>query len=884
MDSTKSQPKLRRAFPEAPWSLAPGAVVEAFATSGSGITEEESRKRLETFGPNSIAEGEKASAWDIWCRQFQSLIVALLVVAAIVSAVVSDWIEAVAVLVVVLVNAIIGFCTEWRANVSMDALKKLTRQSVRACRDGVEVMLPSEKLVPGDLVILEAGDIVPADLRLVEAHLLQADESSLTGESVPIRKTTSAVPGETVLAERESMLFRGAKISDGNGKGIVTATGLHSELGRISQMLEGVKPDDTPLEKKLGRLSYRLIWITLGMTLLVTVSGILTGRDIAVMIQTGIALAVAAIPEGLPVVATIALARGLWRMAERNALINRLAAVETLGATEIICTDKTGTLTENHMTVTAVWGVGSEKGEAVDTNGVSIAGREALLAAALCNNANLHPDTEKHSGDPLEVALLEGARKTGIDLATEKSKRPRTDEVPFDTVRRMMATTHSNGDGKTIYVKGAPEAVFASCTGFLKSPNSSGENSWQQWNHRNESMASSGLRVIGVAKKTRNGGDPFADLQFVGLIGLLDPPRHDVAAAIADCTRAGIRTVMLTGDQAPTAEAIAGFIGIRSLKTLQGADIDRMDLSAPDDRHRILEANVIARATPAQKLSLIRLYQEEGKTVAMTGDGVNDAPALKQADIGVAMGLRGTDVARDAASMILRDDAFSTIVAAIRQGRTIFDNIRKFVVYLISCNSSEILVVGAATLFSQVLPILPLQILFLNLVTDVFPALALGVTKPSGEVLHRNPRPKSEPILRRQDWLVIAWQAGLIASATLGAFFVAIYHLGQSTTEAITVSFLTLAVTQLLHVFNMKSDGESFFGSTVWRNRWVWGAIGLCFVLLAAACYVPILANVLGLRVPTTEDLTLVFTFALLPLLAEWIRSQIQTMRAKAGD
>ncbi len=860
-------------FSDSPWSFGSEEVVEAFKTTLSGLTIVEADERLKQFGPNLIANSEEVGIWKVWCRQFRSLIVVLLAVAAIFSAVVGDWVEAVAVLVVIIINAMIGFITEWRALVSMDALKRLTRQNVRVSRGGMETIVSAENIVPGDLVVLEAGDMVPADLRLVEANLLQADESSLTGESVPVEKSTSPVPVDTILAERQSMLFRGAKICMGNGKGIVTATGLRSELGKISELLQEVKSENTPLEKQLSRLAHRLIWVTLGMTLLVTLTGILSGRDIELMIQTGVALAVAAVPEGLPVVATIALARGLWRMAERNALINRLSAVETLGATDVICTDKTGTLTENHMTVTSVWGLYDEKSNPVASETASDSMRDVLLAAACCNNASIHQNPNHNSGDPLEIGLLEGARKIGIDSSREGTIPLRVSEVPFNTVRRMMATVHKVGGSETVYVKGAPEAVIASCSGSVEKPNSIGEEDRKHWIERNESMARSGLRVIAVATKTDDeGSDPFTNLQLLGLIGLHDPPRADIAGSVADCNHAGIRMVMITGDQAPTAEAVAKSIGLPLITTLTGAEVDQMDFTSESDRSKLLAANVIARATPTQKLSLVRLYQEEGRTVAMTGDGVNDAPALKQADIGIAMGKRGTDVARDAAAMILRDDAFTSIVAAVRQGRTIFENIRKFAVYLISCNSSEILIIGLATLFSEKLPLLPLQILFLNLVTDVFPALALGVTKPSGEVLNRKPRPKTEPVLRNSDWMKILWQAVLIAISTLGSFYFATYRLGMSESEAVTVSFLTLAIAQLFHVFNMRSAEESFFRSSVWKNPWVWAATFLCLTLLALACYAPELSAVLGLRPPTPSDLMLVFGFALFPLTAEWIR------------
>lgn len=865
-----------------PWSLPPGQVAELFDTGEMGLSSIEANARLKEFGENVIADSPRESAWEIWWRQFKSLIVALLLGAAIVSTLVGDWVEAVAVIVVVLVNAAIGFFTELRAVTSMDALRRLATHSTRVVRDGRTKKIDSRLLVPGDIVVIEAGDIIPADIRITQANSLQVDESSLTGESIPIRKSSAPVALETILAERESMLYSGAMVSDGNGKGVVTATGLGSELGKISELLDHVETASTPLEKQLGRLGYRLIWVTLALTVLVGTVGILSGREPGLMIQTAIALAVAAIPEGLPVVATIALARGLWRMAKRNALINRLSAVETLGATTVICTDKTGTLTENRMSVAEVWPWDSLCSEAIDEETFDISAKRVLEYSANCNNASLDNEEGKHSGDPLEIALLEGAIAAGIDIETAATRFPRTGEIPFDTETRMMATIHAGKEETNVFVKGAPEAVLAQCREFSTNPNTKEGDGRALWQQRNESMASKGLRVIAVASKSTDsqegGGDTYSSLTLRGLIGLIDPARKDVAAAVADCIRAGIKMVMITGDQAATAKAVAMQIGMPEIETLLGSEIDAMDLTDENEKARLLRANVIARATPAQKLILIRAYQETGRVVAMTGDGVNDAPALKQANIGIAMGLRGTDVARDAAAMVLRDDAFSSIVAAIRQGRTIFDNIRKFVIYLISCNTSEILIVGAATLFSQTLPILPLQILFLNLVTDVFPALALGVTRPGGEVLDRPPRLHSESILRRRDWFLICWQAFLIAVATLGAFAFAIERLEQSPSEAITVSFLTLAVAQLLHVFNMRSPGESFFGGGVFRNYYVWAALLLCLGLLTVASYVPSFASVLELRQPTPTDLQVIFGFALLPVLAEWVRRRITTL------
>ncbi len=850
-----------------PWSSATETVCEALESPADGLSDAEVSIRLKHFGPNRIVGAPPVSLWVLWFRQFRSLVVALLGVAAAVSAFIGDWVEAGAVVAVVLINALIGFFTELKATRSMEALKKLGRVMVRVIRGGVNQIVPSSSLVPGDRVILEAGDIVPADMRLIEANLLKADESSLTGESLPIRKGTEPVEEKTPLADRKSMLFRGSKVTAGTGKGLVTATGERSELGKISEMVSQADRHSTPLEKQLDALGLKLIWVTLVLTVMVAVVGISLGRDAALMIQTAIALAVAAIPEGLPVVATIALAHGLMRMAERNALINQLSAVETLGSTGIICTDKTGTLTENRMTVSAVWPVGSDAAiQLLAGEPVAESVCEILRNGVLCNNAQLQENGAEGVGDPLEVALLEGGSLAGIDLDEMTEHFPRTGEVPFDAVTRIMATIHKSDDGYCVAVKGAPEAVIEQC----RSSSADGQD-WEMWEQRNEEMASRGLRVIAMAEKCCPGevADPLADLSFLGLVGMIDPPRADVPGAIQECLEAGVEVVMITGDQAETAKAIARRIGLEADEVITGSEMEELNFEVAEDAERMLRARVIARATPVQKLQLVRLFQSRGEIVAMTGDGVNDAPALKQADIGIAMGLRGTDVAREASAMVLRDDAFPSIVAAIKQGRVIFSNIRKFVAYLISCNLSEILVIWLATLFTANLPILPLQILFLNLVTDVFPALALGVTQPQRDLLGQAPRKRGEPVLRKKDWVRAVRQALAIAGATLGAFFFAIFQLGQTPEAAVTISFLTLAIAQLFHVFNMADRNEPFLASSIGRNRAVWIALGLCFALLAAASYHPLLSNVLHLRRPDWIDLQTVLGFAILPVLLE---------------
>lgn len=869
-DPSASLPAVSPELVSEPWALSVEEVPAALSSPAAGLTEAEVLRRRSLHGLNSLDETPALSLWTLWLRQFKSLLVLLLLVAGCISIALGDFLDAGAIAVVVLVNAAIGFVTELRATRSMEGLRKLTITTACVRRGGEAVRVPSAELVPGDRVVLEAGDLVPADLRVLTVHSLQVDESVLTGESNPVFKQEEAVSAKTTLADRLSMLYRGSRVSTGTGEGVVTAIGMASELGKISRLVGEAEEQVTPLERKLDRLGYRLVWVTLGMTLILGIVGILSGQDTVLMIQTCVALAVAAIPEGLPVVATIALSRGLWLMARENVVISRLSAVETLGATGVICTDKTGTLTENRLTLTAAWpeasrtpfciasGMGSDSEETL---------RELLIGGILCNNASLSEKGLDPIGDPLEVALLQGALTVGVAPADVLSSWERIDEVPFDAATRRMATMHSLRDasgGFLVSAKGASEAILPLCSDL--SP-----EQMKIWEERNKDLAGQGLRVIALAgrRSEERPVDPFFGLSFLGLVGMIDPPRPKVPAAVGECLAAGIRVTMITGDQSATARAVAREIGIPAELVLTGAELAEMDISSPEHRVLLDKVDVIARATPKQKLDLVRRLQRNACVVAMTGDGVNDAPALKQADIGIAMGQRGTDVAREASAMVLLDDAFPSIVVAVRQGRLIFRNIRKFVAYLISCNLSEILVVWVAMLVTGHLPILPLQILFLNLVTDVFPALALGVSPAHGDLMREQPRPRKEPILRNRDWLRAGWHASVIATATLGAFLSARFFLSFSYHEAITTSFLTLAVAQLLHVFNMAGSGVPLWRSEVVRNPWVWGAIGLCLVLLFGCTSIPVLAEVLALHQPGLEEMLLIAGCSIFPVLVE---------------
>jgi Ca2+-transporting ATPase len=851
-----------------PWAQSSDTVVSAFAAdAATGLSQTEAAARLTEYGPNVLETRQRTGTLDILIRQLKSLIVLLLAAAAIVAFAFGEIIDGSAILAVIVLNTAIGFFTESRAVRSMEALSALSEVSAKVRREGELKEVQAELLVPGDLVVVEGGDILSADMRIISTSRLQVDESALTGESMPVEKVTNALPGETVLAERSNMLFKGTKVLKGSGTALITSTGMRTELGEISSLVTETVDEKTPLEKKLGELGNRLIWITLGIALVVAIGGILSGKELLLMIETAIALAVAAIPEGLPIVATIALARGMWRMARKNALVNRLSAVETLGATSVICTDKTGTLTENRMTVQhiitddAVCSIDDDTPEIRMTESQE----ELLNVGVLCNNASLT------TGDPMEMELLRIGEAAGVRRAELLEKMPLREEEAFDSETRMMATIHgSNGEG-FFAVKGAPEAVLAACTAARMDGKDTplSASLRDDWLARNGELAAEGLRVLAMARKRGDEGDrPYENLVFLGFVTYLDPPREDVRPSIIECRSAGIRVVMITGDQAETAKSIALQVGLEEperLKSIRGADWIEPDKLSPIQKEEVLDTVVFSRVSPRQKMDLIDLHQQSGSVVAMTGDGVNDAPALKKADIGVAMGQRGTQVAKEASDMVLKDDAFSTIVAAVEQGRVIFQNIRAFIVFLLSCNITEILVLSLASFMTIPLPILPLQILFLNLVTDIFPALALGVGEGDTSVMRLKPRDPKSSIVSIRQWRGVFVFSALMSLAVLGALVISLGPLGLDDGQAVTVSFLTLAFAQVWHVFNMRGRGSKIFRNGVTRNRFVWFALLLCVALLLGAVYLPGISTVLRISPPDGTGWLLVIGFSLAP-------------------
>ncbi len=886
-----------------PWSRPWQEVADTLRTDPRrGLSKADVESRRERVGANRLRQVKRESAWRILVRQVQSLIALLLLGAAAIAFAFGETREALSIGAVIAINTALGFITELKAVRSMEALRSLGRVRTRARRDGEVISLAAWELVPGDTVILEAGDLVPADLRVTDVSKLQADESTLTGESMPVGKAPESLGIETSLAERSNMLYRGTSLTRGSAEAIVVDTGMRTEIGHIAELVEHADAELTPLERRLNRLATRLVWVTVGIAAVVALSGVLAGKELFLMIQTAIALAVATVPEGLPIVATVALARGMWRMAQRNALLNRLAAVEALGSTTIICSDKTGTLTENRMTVTELVIDGRSIKVSDETTDDSARFRNdgniltpddpllrsALETAVLCNNAEVpdEPGQNGGAGDPLEISLLVLGRKAGLTRHDLMSRMPEAREEAFDPESKKMATFHPDREGYRVAVKGAPESVLKVSSRALtrEGERSLDDDMRRQWLAQNQRMADDGLRVLALATKVVDSTSdaPYENLVFVGLVGIVDPPRADARIAIEACHAAGIRVIMATGDQPGTARAIGAALGMienGDTSIVHGDEFDALISGTPDAQQRLLDAQVFARVTPQQKLDLVALHQDNGAIVAMTGDGVNDAPALRQADIGIAMGQRGTQVAAEAADMVLQDDKLSTVVMAVEQGRIIFDNIRRFVFYLLSCNVSEVMLVAIAPLAQMPLPITPLQILFLNLVTDVFPALALGVGEGDGHTMERPPRDPKVAIIGRDDWVTIASYGLLLTASVFGSLVVATEYLELGPSGAVTLSFLTLAFAQLWHVFNMRHATSAPVRNDITRNPYVWAALLLCTGLLLAAVYVPSLALALDIVPPDRQAWMVIAGFSILPLivgqLAKIVRHRI---------
>jgi Ca2+-transporting ATPase len=820
-----------------------------------GLTEDEIRKKIEKYGLNSYKAQKQKNIFLILVDQFKSPIVVLLVVAATFSFLFEHWLEGFSILGVLFITAALGFFMELQARRSMNALIEMDVSVSKLFRDNSVVEIPSERIVPGDILILEAGDIVPADGRLFELNQFEADESALTGESLPVTKKLDTLEKDVGIADQSNMIFKGTAIVKGNAKAIITGTGLHTELGKITSLVETAEQSSTPLEKKLQGLTKKLMWITAGFALIFIVTGVIQGKEIYLIVETALALAVAAIPEGLPIVATIALTYGMLRMAKKNVLIKRLAAVETLGGINTIFTDKTGTLTENKIEVSnlSIY----KKTITVEQNKIStdddkIIIDRLLLISTLCNNAvvNDGANGEKQLGDPIEIALLQFVTANKIDLAKIKKEYPRVAEEAFSSETKLMGTLHKTDTEDFVAAKGAVEVLIEKCTTYCKGDTTEKltEKEKKLFLESSEEIQAQGTRVLAFAFKEGTGipTDNFLeDLTFAGFIGFLDPPRMEVVGALQSCRDAGIKVIMITGDHPATALNIAEKI---KLSEKENIVINGKELEGNVPENNLFAATVFARVDPKQKLDMVSLYQKRGDIVAMTGDGINDAPALKKADIGIAMGLRGTQVAKETAEMVLKDDSFISIVSAIEQGRAIFQNIKRFLVYLLSCNLSEIFIVFTLGLLNFSFSILPLQILFLNLVTDIFPALALGLGKGNELTMKNPPRNPAEAIVVKKDWINIVIYAFLMALPIMLVSWYCSSYLNYESAICNNITFFSLALAQLWHVLNLSTRKMSFIKNEVTRNVFVWYALLLCILIIVVFYMVPSLKNILGIQ------------------------------------
>ncbi len=865
----------------------------------SGLAHAEVARRLARHGPNQLGRRKRRSLLLLLGHQFKSLIVWLLLVAGGLALLLGETVEAIAILVVIVINAVIGFATEWRARVALESLRDQTVVLARVLRDGEEHQIAATDLVPGDIVLLAAGDRVPADGRVVEHARLQVDESALTGESLPIEKTEAITPSEAPLGDRTSMVHMGTAVTDGRATIVVTATGAETQMGRIGTLIEGVDTHGTPLEAKLAELSRALVFIVLALCAVVILFGWLRGNELLYMVEVGVSLAIAAVPEGLLAVTTMTLAVGMQRMAKMNALVRRLPAVESLGSTTVICSDKTGTLTRNEMTVGTfvvggrrfeVTGAGyAPQGEFLDGDSTlqpDLRDDDALALAlrigALCNDAKLDRSGESTTvlGDPTEAALIVAAEKADWDLGQLADDFPRTAELPFSSDSKLMVTVHDTPDGRPVaYVKGAPGALLdlSSSAVAVDGEEPMTDEARDRQLDMNSELAAEALRVLALAWRVLPPDhveeDLTRELTFVGLVGMRDALRDEVEDTIKTCHAAGIRTVMITGDQEVTAAAVANQLGMdvdaqgNQLQTVHARDL--VDLADDAWLDAVRDAGVFARVSPEHKLRIVDALQRLGHVVAMTGDGVNDAPALRKADIGIAMGIRGTEVAKESAAMVITDDNFATIVRAVEQGRIIVHNILRFIHYLFTCNFAEILTVFVAIMVGWPLPLGVLQILWLNLVTDIFPAMALALEPSAPDVMQHPPRDPEEPLMTASfGWLVV-WQGVLLASCTLGAFALAMHWHGaegEGLTHAITVAFMTLALAQTFHAFNVRSRTRTAFTVRAFQNRWLWGATLVCVLLQVAAVTVPLLQEVLDTVSLAAADWGLVVTASLVPI------------------
>lgn len=845
--------------------------------SATGLDSEEAEKRLKQYGKNELKKAKPKSAFVIFLEQFLDPVIYILAGAMTLAFIFNETLEGFAVLVVILITAAIGFFMEWHALRSVEALQRMVPSMAYVFREGKSTQIQTARLVPGDIIIISAGDVIPADARLITGKSLAVKEAVLTGESNQVEKNPEVLPKETPLAEQTNMLFKGTIAARGSGRAIVVGTGDRTAIGEISNLTQQAEKDTTPLEHRLAKLSRWLIWLTLVLALIITLSGYLQGKKLILMIETGIALAVAAIPEGLPIVATIALARGMMKLSKRKVIIKKLEAVQTLGETGVICTDKTGTLTENKMSVHRLifekkelkpedW---QNKGNLENLRNDQ-AFQKTAQVALLCNNMEL--EEEERNGDAIEDALVQFAEEIGYELHEFRRKYPRLYEVPFDAEHKRMLTLNENSGKYLICVKGALESLLDSCEFIFSDGEAKKFTEKDFWYKKAGEIAAEGMRILAFAIHETDSKPEkeefFSGLSFLGITGFLDPPRKDIKDAIRTYKAAGIKVVMITGDHPDTARKIGEEIELLDLQASQDQVVHGRELlelektEGEATEKKLLQARIFARMAPKQKLDLVNFYQKHNIIVGMLGDGVNDAPALKKADIGIAMGIRGTEAAKEVADVILMDDKFTSTELAIRQGRTIFSNIRQFVVYLLSCNLAEIISVGVASISNLPLPLLPLQILFLNLVTDVFPALALGFGRGSRDVMKEPPRDSKEPILTHRHWISTLIYGLSITAAVIGVMLYSYYVLKFPPQEVNNMAFYTLILAQLLNVFNLAGSKVSFLKNEVTTNPWIWAALMLCLLIMLVVYKVPLFREVLSLVHLSLNEFGLVFLFA----------------------
>lgn len=851
-------------------------------TSLQGLSAEETRRRLDEYGPNELEEGKKRTLFGMFLDQFKDFMIIVLMVAAVVSGIMGDAADTIAIIVIVVVNAAIGFVQEYRAEKAMEALKLMAEPSATVLRNGNHSSIPASDVVPGDIVLLEAGRVIPADLRLLELSQLKVEEAALTGESIPVEKTTRPLHDEVIpLGDRLNMAYKGTVVSYGRGKGIVVGTGMETELGRIASMLQTEKEVKTPLQKRLARFGQRLTIVVIAMCAIVFSVGIMKGEPPILMLLTAISLAVAAIPEALPAVVTISLALGARKMVSQNALIRKLPAVETLGSVTYICTDKTGTLTLNKMMAEELYADGKvvqtnilpplqAKGEQEGINQITGTAPFIALLKAIALNNDAAPDTNgKVIGDPTEVALYLVADNAGFKKTIVEKDNPRVSEIPFDSDRKCMTTMHTyRKGGYRSFTKGGVEIILAKSINTLTSEGIKGLDSGEIA-RESERMAADGLRVIAVGTREWNAvpekmkhEEVENGLTFLGLVGIMDPPREEAKEAVSLCKSAGIKPVMITGDHPATARAIARSLGIidDGGEVITGTHLER--LSIDELGEKVEEIRVYARVAPEQKLKIVKALQDKGQFVAMTGDGVNDAPALKRADIGIAMGITGTDVSKEAAHMILLDDNFATIVKAVKEGRRIFDNIRNFIKYTMTSNSGEIWSIFLAPFLGLPIPFLPIHILWINLVTDGLPGLALAAEKAGKDTMKRPPRHPQESIFAHGLGISIVWVGLLMGGVTL---FTQAWAITTGHSHWQTMAFTVLCLSQMGNILAIRSEKESLFSLGIFSNRPLIGAVILTFALQMATIYVPFLQPIFKTEALTFGELT--FTLAISPVV-----------------